>query len=286
MDQGNSRTHATFGSTTAISMALAEQLVITDGITLHVLEAARRPLGHQRALPLREDLFVTYIADGECPAFQNPRAAVALAGYRGNLTRQARRLLSKGRVRRALEEAFTANGCADASAASSLWQATLKAQSTRRQKSAIGMAVGDEITLADETTTRVRKMSRPERPPTLKEQLLARHFYDPASPAFGNATEAAARAGYRGPRSQLAVQGHRTLRKANVRALQQAFTQHGCTPKAVARALSAALRAEKGKAALVPSGGGKWTYSKREPDHAIRLRAAQMIVRVQQANGS
>ena len=53
---------------------------------------------------------------------------------------------------------------------------------------------------------------------TPRPAALLRFYYDPTSSAFGNATEAAARAGYQGTRASLAVQGHRVLLGATAQA--------------------------------------------------------------------
>lgn len=127
-----------------------------------------------------------------------------------------------------------------------------------------------------------RALSNDEMPPklTLKQQLFARSFADPESPAFGNATRAAQLAGYRGKpgSNQLAVQGHANLRNCKIRrSLDAILDGSGCTLELGAKRLRQALDAEQVRVALV---AGKFVYSKPFPDYRERRRAAELLFRL------
>ncbi len=121
-----------------------------------------------------------------------------------------------------------------------------------------------------------------EMPPklTLKQQLFIRYFSDPQSPGFGNATQAAQLAGYKGrPGSnQLAVQGHANLRNRKIRrSLAAILDKSGCTLELGAKRLRQALDAEQVRVALL---AGAFVYSKPLPDYRERRQAAELLFRL------
>jgi len=82
---------------------------------------------------------------------------------------------------------------------------------------------------------------------TTRGRDLLRHYLDPNSPAFLNATRAAALARYRGQpgSNQLAVQGYRTIRRARESGvLREILNQAGCTLENAAHHLAACMDAK------------------------------------------
>lgn len=97
-----------------------------------------------------------------------------------------------------------------------------------------------------------RKKKSRERPrslgkkPTLKQAAFLRHYMNPRSCGFGNATRASELAGYKGKpgSNQLAVQGVRNLRRFNIKeAVARELYKQGCTPAFIAGRIIEAMRA-------------------------------------------
>src|SRR5581483_7105736 len=82
---------------------------------------------------------------------------------------------------------------------------------------------------------------------TTRGRDLLRHYLDPNSPGFLNATKAAELAHYKGQpgSNQLAVQGYRTIRRASDSGLlREILNQAGCTMESAARHLAACMDAK------------------------------------------
>ncbi len=101
----------------------------------------------------------------------------------------------------------------------------------------------------------------------------------------GNASASARLAGYADRSSnQLAVQGSRNLRHPGIRLLiATALEAEGCTVGRAAHALADALSATKRK---IFCEKGELVYGDAEPDHGIRLQAAEMTIRFHTASAS
>jgi len=60
-----------------------------------------------------------------------------------------------------------------------------------------------------------------ERKPTEKQELFAKAMYTIGLDTFGNGTESAIKAGYKGSKNQMAVQANKNIRNPNIIALKQ-----------------------------------------------------------------
>jgi hypothetical protein len=97
----------------------------------------------------------------------------------------------------------------------------------------------------------------------------------------GNASEAARQAGYEA--SQPAVQGCENLRKPKIRAaLADLLPLNGVTDALILRRLFEGLQATK-RHTKYDEKRGHWCYSRRETDHATRLHAADLAMKLKGA---
>jgi len=125
------------------------------------------------------------------------------------------------------------------------------------------------------------KKDMPEPKLTLRQQFFLRHYTDPESPGFGNATRAAELAGYtaREGSNQLAVQGHNNLRNPSIRqAIERILDEAGCTVQHAALRLREAMDAVQVR--VFQKKNGDISYSDPLPDHKERRRAAEFVLRL------
>ncbi len=110
-----------------------------------------------------------------------------------------------------------------------------------------------------------------------KQRQFVSHYLNCQDAAFGNATKAAAAAGYAAGKrgsNQLAVQGHRNLANPDVQHCLEVFLElAGCTLERDARVLSDAMNATRHRFVVA---AGQLVGTPEEPDHAIRLRAVEL----------
>jgi Terminase small subunit len=123
----------------------------------------------------------------------------------------------------------------------------------------------------------VEPESRYKRELTGKQELFVRHYTDPSSTGFSNATRAAGLAGYRGGGNQLGVQGHWTLKNPKVREkIRQILTDAGCSPERAARRLNESLDAVRVQTLITKEG----VRSQALPDFRERRQAAELVLRL------
>jgi hypothetical protein len=97
----------------------------------------------------------------------------------------------------------------------------------------------------------------------------------------GNASEAVRQAGYSA--SAATEQGYENLRKPRIRAaLADLLPLNGITDARTLRRLFERLQASK-RSVKYDEKRGHWAYSRREPDHATRLHAADLALKLQGA---
>jgi Terminase small subunit len=129
---------------------------------------------------------------------------------------------------------------------------------------------------ADEADKSKRKL-------TIKQTRFAASYADPRG-ANGNGTLAAKIAGYRGKGTQLAVQASANLRNPKIRqSIAETLDANGCTVERAALAVAEAMEASKQRSFLAKS--GKIVYAATEPDHKVRLHAAQITLRLHDPSG-
>jgi hypothetical protein len=118
---------------------------------------------------------------------------------------------------------------------------------------------------------------------TVKQTRFAASYADPHG-ANGNGTLAAKIAGYRGDGNQLAVQAAANLRNPRVRqSIEEVLEANGCTLDRAALAVAEAMQATKRRSFLAKN--GKIVYAAAEPDHKIRLSAADVTFRLRGSSG-
>jgi hypothetical protein len=112
---------------------------------------------------------------------------------------------------------------------------------------------------------------------TLKQQRFVLQYLA----SNGNASEAARQAGYKA--SQPAVQGCENLRKPKIRAaLADLLPLNGITDELILLRLFEGLQATK-RHTKYDEKRGHWCYSRRETDHATRLHAADLAMKLKGA---
>ena len=121
-----------------------------------------------------------------------------------------------------------------------------------------------------------------ERRLTIKQRTFVKELTDPTGEAFGNGSKAAGLAGYKGEpgSSILRSQACENLTKPNVnREIESALDTAGATREKIGQTVAAALDAEK-RSAFFDREGGKVVYGEEEPDHANRLRGADLAAKI------
>jgi hypothetical protein len=126
-----------------------------------------------------------------------------------------------------------------------------------------------------------RKKSSRARPRSLspRQAAFVRYYTDRRSDAWGNATRACQRAGYRGKpgSNQLAVQGARLLRNRNIQAaFRLALVKQGFTLEFRAKILMDAMNAKKVQ--LLPTARGK-LVPVVFPDHQRQMQGLETALR-------
>ena len=119
-----------------------------------------------------------------------------------------------------------------------------------------------------------------------RELSLLRHYTDPASPGYQNATRSAELAGYKGlPGSnQLSVQGCRTVRRAReLGVLRAILVEKGCTLERAAERLAACLDAKRTRVFITKD--GKVIKGEPEDDHHQQRLAAKLVFQLHGAFG-
>jgi len=133
----------------------------------------------------------------------------------------------------------------------------------------------------DKDSASAVRASGPANGLTDRELDLLRHYTDPESPGYRNATRSAELAGYRGVPggNQLAVQGSRTLKRAReLSELRAILDEKGCTFERAAERLSACLDAKRTRVFLTKS--GTLIKSDAEDDFHQQRLAAKLVLQL------
>jgi phage terminase small subunit len=113
---------------------------------------------------------------------------------------------------------------------------------------------------------------------TAKQAAFVHHYFDPKGDAFGNATRACEKAGYRGEPRTLAVQGYRNLQNPDIQdAIGNALRRRGYSEDFAAKLLMDAMRANDVR--IIRNKNGKHTVFKF-PNHATRMQGHDRAERI------